>query len=134
MRKGKDYDEAVRLYQSGMSIKGISDRYGITRQAMWKILKRRDVLFRSNLKYGVNNHFYIDGKGYEPHQEKAKHATKRAISKGALIPGSCEVCGFVGTGKDGRNLVEAHHDDYSQPLAIRWMCRKCHYALHYKAS
>jgi len=26
--------------------------------------------------------------------------------------------------------VEAHHDDYGQPLAIRWLCRKCHRAWH----
>lgn len=26
--------------------------------------------------------------------------------------------------------VEMHHDDYTQPLAVRWLCRVCHVRQH----
>lgn len=39
-------------------------------------------------------------------------------SRGKLIPGPCEMCG----GK----TVEMHHDDYSKPLKVRWLCRAHH--------
>lgn len=35
----------------------------------------------------------------------------------------CEVCGTA-------RKVEAHHDDYSKPLEIRWLCKKHHMELH----
>lgn len=40
-----------------------------------------------------------------------------------LLKKPCEVCG---TTKD----VQKHHDDYTQPLKVRWHCRKDHLALH----
>lgn len=34
----------------------------------------------------------------------------------------CEKC--------GETCTEAHHDDYSKPLEIRWLCKKCHMEWH----
>ena len=56
------YNEAANLYEKGLSIGDCANFYGITRQAMHMILKRRNVKFRSGLKYGSENHFYRDGK------------------------------------------------------------------------
>lgn len=40
-----------------------------------------------------------------------------------LIRKPCEVCATI-------LKVEAHHDDYSRPLEIRWLCKKHHMELH----
>lgn len=54
----------------------------------------------------------------------AQIAAGNAIRDGRLIAESCEKC--------GDKQVDAHHDDYSKPLCVRWLCRSCH-AAHHKA-
>ncbi len=44
-----------------------------------------------------------------------------------LEPQPCEVCGST-------VRVVAHHDDYSKPLEIRWLCRSHHGLLHAELS
>lgn len=46
-----------------------------------------------------------------------------AIRDGKLIKKPCEGC--------GSNRSHAHHDDYSKPLEVRWLCAK-HHAEHHK--
>jgi hypothetical protein len=41
---------------------------------------------------------------------------------GTLKRGACELCGSF--------VVDAHHDDYSKPLTVRWFCRRDHQQLH----
>ena len=135
MGKKKDakYNHAVELYNTGASIQDCADFYGITRQAMYIILKRRGIEFRPNLKYGKDNHFYRDGKGKirENIRRRAGHLVEKAIKKGILIPRSCEVCHASGrTMADGKSRVQAHHDDYSRPLEVRWLCQQCHHEWH----
>lgn len=55
-------------------------------------------------------------------KHRARVAVRKAVLRGTLSKAPCEGCGAV--------KVQAHHDDYSQPLVVRWMCRKCHEAHH----
>lgn len=57
-----------------------------------------------------------------PERYRAHVSVQRALSSGAIEKGPCEVC--------GNTVVDGHHDDYSKPLAIRWLCRKHHTQLH----
>lgn len=46
---------------------------------------------------------------------------KHAILHGLLVRGTeCEECGQSGV------AIDAAHDDYSQVLKVRWLCRPCH--------
>jgi hypothetical protein len=123
----KDYDEAVALYQAGSSVAEVAAQFGVTRQSMWKSLKRRGVEMRPHLRYGEDNHFYRGGAKADDH---AQNKVEYAIRAGDLIPKACEVCGSAETFSDGRRSVQAHHDDYNKPLDVRWLCQPCHHEWH----
>jgi ribosomal protein S27AE len=55
----------------------------------------------------------------------AKSAVYCAVKAGKLKPPKrCSGCGrFAGR-------IHGHHDDYSKPLAVRWLCARCHGAIH----
>ena len=57
-----------------------------------------------------------------PEQARAGYVVSKAIKRGALVPEPCEMCGKGGT--------QAHHDDYSKPLDVTWLCRHCHWETH----
>ena len=52
----------------------------------------------------------------------ARSAVRRAIKAGELTPQACERCGATD--------AEAHHDDYSKPLDVRWLCPPHHREHH----
>lgn len=55
-------------------------------------------------------------------KKNCREATHRAIQAGKLLKEKCEVCGEI--------EVEAHHDDYTDPFNVRWLCKKHHAAHH----
>jgi len=126
--KEKKYDNAIRLYNQGLSIQQVADYYGITRQAMHDILKRRNVEFRPNLRYGKDNHFYRGGTTADDH---AQNILEQAIENGTVKRQTvCQVCGDSGTFANGRTKIQAHHADYNKPLDVMWLCQKCHHEWH----
>jgi hypothetical protein len=48
-----------------------------------------------------------------------RSVTNRYIKKGLLVKQPCEVCGVI-------ERVEAHHDDYTKPMDVRWFCGQHH--------
>jgi len=44
------------------------------------------------------------------------------IQRGTLTRQPCEIC--------GEPNAQAHHDDYSKPLEVRWLCSKHHAEVH----
>lgn len=119
--------EAIAGYESGMSLGDLAHIYGVTRQAMWDLLRRR-ITLRDNLRFKEENHFYRGGKRAD---ERAHNLVDKAIQSGRLVnPGVCETCGGTGQFADGRTAIQAHHDDYNEPLSVRWLCQRCHHEWH----
>jgi len=129
--KSTKYDNAVQLYESGLSIQECAEFYEISRQALHKILQRRGCTFRDQLKFGEENHFH---RGCLPDYTKKKrvqHIVEKAINKGILTqPVKCSSCGNTQEFSDGRNGIQAHHVDYDKPLDVIWLCQKCHHEWH----
>lgn len=57
-----------------------------------------------------------------PIQKSANTAVGNAIRDGRLMKQPCEVC--------GKKEAQAHHDDYSKPLDVRWLCTTHHAEWH----
>lgn len=121
------YDYAVKMYDDGLSIQEVANFYKISRQAMWGILKVRGCIFRDNLKYGEDNHFF---RGGSTEDDYAQGVVEKALKKGILIRKPCEKCGKNGVMSDGRSEVQAHHIDYNKPLDVIWFCQLCHHEWH----
>jgi len=59
-----------------------------------------------------------------PMKYAAQIITRNYVRDGKLIPAtSCSVC-------SGTKKIEGHHDDYTKPLEVRWLCESCHKDWH----
>ncbi|AQS65429.1 MULTISPECIES: hypothetical protein [Rhizobium/Agrobacterium group] len=58
-----------------------------------------------------------------PAKYEAHLLVQRAVKAGELRKNTCEVC--------GDEDVDAHHDQYDEPLNVRWLCRRHHTRLHH---
>lgn len=59
-----------------------------------------------------------------PEKYKAHNIANTAIRDGVLVkPNKCEKCS-----RDYK--IQAHHDDYSKPLDVKWLCTHCHGERH----
>jgi len=59
-----------------------------------------------------------------PDKARCRGIVWRALKNGDIFKESCVVC--------GNHNSQAHHDDYSLPLDIIWLCNKHHKELHRK--
>jgi hypothetical protein len=66
--------------------------------------------------------YLIKHRAKHPEKNKARARVCRALREGKLTKEPCEICGCI--------KAEAHHDDYSKPLSVRWLCDKHHKEFH----
>ena len=61
----------------------------------------------------------------QKHPEKylARQTAARAVASGRIEIQPCEKC-------RARKDLQMHHDDYTKPLDVRWLCFNCHRILH----
>ena len=57
-----------------------------------------------------------------PEKYRAQTAVGNALRDGKLVKRPCEICGDP--------KVHGHHDDYSKPLEVRWLCWVHHKTIH----
>jgi len=114
-KKGKEYFTRCKQCQKELSIKYYKDNLEQERDRSRKYTKTE------NGKINSLKHTYLSIKRY-PEKYKAHYIVSYEIQKGSLKKQPCEVCGEI--------IVQAHHDDYSKPLEVRWLCPKHHRMLH----
>ncbi len=60
----------------------------------------------------------------DPAKTKARAFIRNRIYRGEIRRLPCEICGNPKT--------DAHHDDYSKPAEVRWLCRPHHNEVHHE--
>ena len=85
------------------------------REEYSKTDKGRECAIKARIRYRKDN----------PIKYKAQTAVGNAVRDGILIkPMICECC-FIDSDR-----LHGHHDDYSKPLEVRWLCPRCHSKWH----
>lgn len=80
----------------------------------------------SERKQWRNDYRKEHGRRESPEHVMAWSLTQRAIrSKKLIRPTACPKCGST-------KNIQAHHEDYSKPLDIMWLCQLCHKDHHQK--
>lgn len=69
--------------------------------------------------------YHLIKKARNPGRFKARSEFHNALRRGDIKKMPCEICGVT-------KKVQGHHDDYSKPLDVRWLCIKHHWELHPK--
>lgn len=89
-------------------------------------MKTRTGEKNANWRGGVSQHPHIHTRKQKnkfPEKCRARKIVRDAIHRGTMIRQPCEICGET---KD----VHAHHEDYSKPREVKWLCRPHHYKFH----
>src|SRR6185295_16839071 len=70
----------------------------------------------------ANRPKYIDLSSGQKFKANTRSYSRVYQKRGKLLPQLCAKCGDP--------KAEKHHEDYSKPLEVIWLCRKCHLELH----
>ena len=86
------------------------------------LLSKRDQSGNNNpnWKGGIskdNYHYKKLQKKRYPERVEARQKVSNALRSGRIKRQPCENCG---------RKAQAHHNEYSRPLEIRWLCVQCH--------
>ena len=99
-----------------------SAKWASENRATYRAQKRRNQ--QSKTKRGIKQpggHSPVS-----PERLKIKNMVSNAVRDGKLIkPSHCQRCNATGR-------LHGHHSDYSKPLAVEWICPKCHGFEHRK--
>ena len=78
-----------------------------------------------NYKHGAyinkkHKNIYYQRLKHEPLKLKARYILRNAVRRlGLQKPKNCSKCGK-------ECITEGHHEDYTKPLDVIWLCHKCH--------
>lgn len=89
-------------------------------------MRKKDVVNKAKAEWRKKTNRTSDKAWQERNAEKhlAHKMVLKAVKNGELKKEPCEECGSKNS--------QAHHDDYSKPLDVRWLCPKHHTEHHIK--
>ena len=137
-RRSADVADAALYKDCGLTAIEAAHLIGIMPRELMPLVRRHDIPHRRI--YGMVRFLETDiqefaaqsGRPFrcEPsdpteqarYRQQCRMVARCARRSGRLKPSPCEMCGAP--------KVHGHHDDYTRPLVVRWLCQKCHAALH----
>ena len=130
--KAKSYSNHIRYgCPIGFKLKETDDAKKIRKSLYRKRNYAKTILYTRNYLKEYRKSEYGKRKSVEgvnrynknhPERYKAKNVLKVAVIWGKIKKYPCEVC--------GDKKSEGHHEDYSKPLEVIWLCHKHHLIKH----
>lgn len=88
--------------------------------------RRREIKriqFKTSQEQKANKKKYLK-EVYDQEKLKANRELNEALRRDKIQkPDYCQIC-------NEKKRLDGHHSDYSKPLQVLWVCRKCHSAIH----
>ncbi len=85
--------------------------------------RKKMAIFRKKDSKSMKDLCYSNWSKRNRGKRKSQIALNNAVRAGKIIPQKCHC---------GKAKVEAHHEDYSKPFDVIWLCKKHHVELHIK--
>ena len=113
-----------RLRNEGLTIREIAHRLGRSTSRVTKVLRAMGLAERGPLSGPLSCSRKRNARWEQKYPEKrrAHKVVEKALDAGRIQRMDCECC--------GEKKTHAHHDDYSRPLDVRWLCARCHKREH----
>jgi hypothetical protein len=76
--------------------------------------------------WGRRGYLALKAKGMkrvDTDKKRARSKIQYEVRVGRIVPSPCEIC--------GNERVQAHHNDYTKPLEVRWLCKEHHTLIHF---
>jgi len=97
------------------------------RVAKWRhnnVQRHRDNVRRWSREHrDIRNEYSEKYVANHPERKRAHRIVQQAVRSGKLHRGPCAECGATSN-------IHGHHEDYSKPLGVIWLCRRCHLQRH----
>ena len=91
--------------------------------------ERRRRLFAEDPEYRAKEQRWNKNRKPIKSHTAANQLVNRAVRNGELVkPDHCSECGC----NSSERRIEGHHEDYSKPLEVVWLCTECHGKRHRK--
>ena len=120
--------ERVRAYRARRTAEGrplpISSGTRPTREYRQAWAKRFFAVPENRERQAAQRLAYRQNNPTSELKANARRLLRNALRHGDMARGVCEVCGAT--------QVHGHHEDYSKPLEVQWLCPVHHTALHHK--
>lgn len=98
----------------------MADELGVSKSLIDHVANNCNYVADSNAPRGTSK--YSQQSPEQRLKDIARSIANMAVRRGHLVKKPCEKC--------GKANAEKHHDDYSKPLDVRWLCMRCHREEH----
>ena len=116
-----------RRYRTPKRQRWIKEKYTLyVQHNLARITKRKSEWLKRNpdKRRRITQKYYkkVMGNSVKHNKLLARRKLRYHVKMGNIQKLPCEVCGNL--------IVHGHHDDYTQPLKVRWLCHQHHIEFH----
>ena len=117
----------VKAYQAVYQKTDSAKKYrAVYQSGRVKTEARKTYLSAYQVAYQKTENFRVSVKKWQlnnPLEYAAHKKLTHAVASGKIVKQPCEICGST-------YRIHGHHDDYSKPLNVRWLCSQHHKQWH----